>query len=223
MIQITVNKDGTVSNNRIIIGNKYENNDEVLQFTLPSDYANYSNYVVATIKSRFYNETRLIPIVNNQVKITNSITYFDGTWNLYVMCRSVALDLKGDLTDISARDSEHVFISNAIQAVINKNTIDKDKITMEEVDDTIKIVYDQLIVLIKQQQTVNTTVETTEAARIKAEQGRVSAENTRVTNEDTRIANEKARKTNETNRQSAETNRISAEKSRVSAEFKGKC
>ena len=218
MIQITVNKDGTVSNNRIIIGNKYENNDEVLQFTLPSDYANYSNYVVATIKSRFYNETRLIPIVNNQVKITNSITYFDGTWNLYVMCRSVALDLKGDLTDISARDSEHVFISNAIQAVINKNTIDKDKITMEEVDDTIKIVYDQLIVLIKQQQTVNTTVETNEAARIKAEQGRVSAENTRVTNEDTRIANEKARKTNETNRQSAETNRISAEKSRVSAE-----
>ena len=218
MIQITVNKDGTVSNNRIIIGNKYENNDEVLQFTLPSDYANYSNYVVATIKSRFYNETRLIPIFNNQVKITNSITYFDGTWNLYVMCRSVALDLKGDLTDISARDSEHVFISNAIQAVINKNTIDKDKITMEEVDDTIKIVYDQLIGLIKQQQNVNATVETNEAARIKAEQGRVSAENTRVTNENTRISNENARKTNETNRQTAETNRVSAEKSRESAE-----
>ena len=218
MIQITVNKDGTVSNNRIIIGNKYENNDEVLQFTLPSDYANYSNYVVATIKSRFYNETRLIPIFNNQVKITNSITYFDGTWNLYVMCRSVALDLKGDLTDISARDSEHVFISNAIQAVINKNTIDKDKITMEEVDDTIKIVYDQLIGLIKQQQNVNTTVETNEAARVKAEQGRVSAENTRVTNENTRISNENARKTNETNRQNAETNRASAENSRASAE-----
>ena len=31
MIQITVNKDGTVSNNRIIIGNKYENNDEMLK------------------------------------------------------------------------------------------------------------------------------------------------------------------------------------------------
>ena len=50
MIELNIGLDGVVSERKIKIGNKYENNDEVINFTLPSEFDNYHKYIVAVIK-----------------------------------------------------------------------------------------------------------------------------------------------------------------------------
>ena len=44
MIELSIGLDGVVSEKKINIGNKYENNDEVINFTLPSEFDNYHKY-----------------------------------------------------------------------------------------------------------------------------------------------------------------------------------
>ena len=75
MIELSIGLDGVVSEKKINIGNKYENNDEVINFTLPSEFDNYHKYIIAVIKQDDTKITRVLPVTNNQFSVSTSITY----------------------------------------------------------------------------------------------------------------------------------------------------
>lgn len=65
MIELSIGLDGVVSEKKINIGNKYENNDEVINFTLPSEFGNYQKYIIAVIKQDDTKITKVLPVTNN--------------------------------------------------------------------------------------------------------------------------------------------------------------
>lgn len=50
MIDLKIGLDGVPSLRKLNIGNKYENNDEIINFILPSEFDNYNKYIIAVIK-----------------------------------------------------------------------------------------------------------------------------------------------------------------------------
>ena len=151
MINITIGLDGTVNKNKIILGNKLENNDEVIDITVPEEYANFKMYMIAVIKPKGSDKiTRLLPINDNRFSISNQLTLYSGNWTLYVMLREQELDLNQDNVDIRAKNDEHVFISNGFTGIINDNLIEKYDLENIPLDTNLKPIYDDLLAL-KQQ------------------------------------------------------------------------
>ena len=142
MIKITINENGVPSSEMIKLGNEFENLDEVIQFTFPHDLEPLNKYVVAkTYDTRKKeNITRITPLVNNRFVIGTAITKVVGTWILYTLCKSYAVNEEGNITN-----TERVSISDPIIATVNENDIDVGDIEKVELDPNIKIIYDELI------------------------------------------------------------------------------
>lgn len=147
MIRITIGSDGVPSERKVILGNKYENNDEMIYFSLPQDFDTYKKYVIAVMKVNGENVTRVLPINENIMMVSSSITYYSGNWSLYVMCRQTEIDLSNVNIDISAKDGEHVFISDGFLGIVNKSNIEKDAVDNIPLDSNLKIIYDDLLEL----------------------------------------------------------------------------
>lgn len=52
MIDIKIGLDGKPNINKILLGNKYENNDEIIHFDLDSSFDGYYKYLYASMKQR---------------------------------------------------------------------------------------------------------------------------------------------------------------------------
>lgn len=147
MINITIGADGVPSQRKIVLGNRYENNDEQVVFTLPQDFDTYNKYVIAVIKINSENITRVLPVNNNTLVVSSSLTYYSGNWSLYLMARQTEIDLDADYIDIGAKDGEHVFISDGFIGIVNKSNIEKTDVDNIPIDTNLQIVYDDLLSL----------------------------------------------------------------------------
>lgn len=147
MINITIGADGVPSQRKIVLGNRYENNDEQVVFTLPQDFDTYNKYVIAVIKINSENITRVLPVHNNTLVVSSSLTYYSGNWSLYLMARQTEIDLDSEYIDIGAKDGEHVFISDGFIGIVNKSNIDKTEVDNIPIDTNLQIVYDDLLSL----------------------------------------------------------------------------
>ena len=203
MINITINADGSTSQEVISLGSQFENIDKVIQFTFPSDLEHLNKYVVAKTydDTKKENITRVTPLVDDKFIIGQAITKVTGQWLLYTLCKAYS----------PSGDVERVSISDPIVATVTENDFDISEIETAEIDPNIKIIYDELKEFKK-------TLEADEATRQANEKARVEAENERVSNETARVNAEQARQTNEAQRAGNETNRASAETARASAE-----
>lgn len=151
MQHIQIGLDGVVNPNKINLGNKYENNDEQLAFELPSEYNDYKKYLVGVIKRQDEpNLSVVLPINGDTFNVSSGLTWHDGTWYLYVMCREHDLDLSQERVDLSAKNGEHVFISNGFIGIVNKSYIDQENVQNAPLDSNLQIVYDDLLLLKKQ-------------------------------------------------------------------------
>ena len=212
MINISINENGAPSIGIIKLGNQFENLDEVIQFTFTSDLEPLNKYVVAKTydNKKKENITRVTPLVNNRFLVGSAITKVVGTWVLYTLCKSYAVN-----EDDNIVNTERVSISDPIIATVSENDIDVGYIEKVEIDPNIKIIYDELISFKKE-------LESNEATRQANETARVNAEKSRVQNEQERINAENEMATAETARTSAETNRANAERLRSEAETERK-
>lgn len=210
MINITINDNGSTSQEVISLGSQFENIDEVIQFTFPSDLEGLHKYVVAKTydEKKKKNITRVTPLVDNKFVIGSAITKVTGQWLLYTLCKAYSPD--GDV--------ERVSISDPIVATVTENDFDISEIEATEIDPNIKIIYDELIDFKKTLEANEATRQGNETSRVNAENGRVSNETARANAEQARQENEAQRAENETNRASAETARASAEVERAKAE-----
>lgn len=147
MINITIGADGVPSQRKIVLGNRYENNDEQVVFTLPQDFDTYNKYVIAVIKINSENITRVLPVHNNTLVVSSSLTYYSGNWSLYLMARQTEIDLDSEYIDIGAKDGEHVFISDGFIGIVNKSNIEKTEVDNIPIDTNLQIVYDDLLSL----------------------------------------------------------------------------
>lgn len=147
MINIIIGADGVPSQRKITLGNRYENNDEQVVFTLPQDFDTYNKYVIAVIKINSENITRVLPVNNNTLVVSSSLTYYSGNWSLYLMARQTEIDLDADYIDIGAKDGEHVFISDGFIGIVNKSNIEKTDVDNIPIDTNLQIVYDDLLSL----------------------------------------------------------------------------
>lgn len=146
MISITVNRDGTVStpSGNVFLGNKFENLDETLSFTFPDEFQEYNKYLIGYHKRR--KVTVILPINNDIFYVTTGLTYLDGDWTLYAMCRQQVLDLSTDEeVDISPKEGEHVFISDGFSATVASNNIDLSVINSTVLDQNLKVIYEDLL------------------------------------------------------------------------------
>lgn len=157
MIIVNIGLDGKPDIQRIILGNKYENNDETINFVLPDEINQYHKYIIAVMEmTEEPNITTLLPVNDNAFVVSSSLTYKSGTWKLYLMCRENEVDISGDVVDISPKENEHVWISNTMFGVVNDNLIDKEIVDNVPLDTNLKIIYDDLNALID---SVNTKLE----------------------------------------------------------------
>lgn len=146
MIEITVNRDGTVStpSGNVFLGNKFENLDETLSFTFPEEFQEYNKYLIGYHKRR--KATVILPINDDIFYVTTGLTYLDGDWTLYAMCRQQVLDLSTDEeVDISPKEGEHVFISDGFSATVASNNIDSSVINSTVLDQNLQVIYEDLL------------------------------------------------------------------------------
>lgn len=159
MINVEIGLDGALSTRRITLGNQWENKDETIIFELPLEFKDYYSYLIAVYKtSDGGNVTKLVPIVDNKITVTDELTRFSGKWLLYVMCREYALELDSGQIDITAKDNEHVFISNAFSGMVNANEIDTDNAIPSVGDVNANLYYDlRFVDLLAQLELMNLT------------------------------------------------------------------
>lgn len=146
MIEVTVNRDGKVStpSGSVFLGNKFENLDEALSFTFPDEFREYNKYLIGYHKRR--KVTVILPINNDIFYVTTGLTYLDGDWTLYTMCRQQVLDLSADEeVDISPKEGEHVFISDGFNATVAANSIDASAINSIALDQNLQVIYEDLL------------------------------------------------------------------------------
>ena len=147
MIDLKIGLDGVPSLRKLNIGNKYENNDEIINFILPSEFDNYNKYIIAVIKQDGEKITRVLPVVNNQFVVSTSITYIAGAWSMYLMCRENEIDIEAETIDISAKNGEHVFISDGFIGIVANSSIEKELVENAPIDTNLQLVYDDLLSL----------------------------------------------------------------------------
>ena len=148
MINIIINQCGVPDKKVVLLGNKYENNDEEIQFDLPSEFENYNKYLIA-VQNLPFNEkiTRLLPITDNKIIVSSALSSRSGKWYMYVMCRENEIDMDKENIDISAKQSEHVFISDGIIGIVQDNLISGEEINDIQLDENLQVVYDDLLAL----------------------------------------------------------------------------
>lgn len=147
---VQIGLDGVVTPNRLNIGNKYENNDEKLILDLPQEYKDYTKYMIAVMRAKEEGEkdkTIVLPIQDNVFTVSSALTWTEGDYYLYVMCRENTLDLGQEVVDITAKDGEHVFISNGFIGTIAKSYIDADNVKNAPLDSNLQTIYDDLVTL----------------------------------------------------------------------------
>lgn len=150
MLEVKIGLDGVPSPTKVTLGNRWENNDEQIYFNLPQEFDSYNKYVIAVMKQSSGNQTVVLPIASGNIfTVSSDLTYLNGNWNMYVMCRQQALDLDKDTVDIGANNDEHVFISDGFIGTVNKNMIEEDAIENVALDTNLQIVYDELFALKK--------------------------------------------------------------------------
>lgn len=147
MIDLNIGLDGVPSLRKLNIGNKYENNDEIINFILPSEFDNYNKYIIAVIKQNGEKITKVLPIVDNIFYISSNITYIAGNWAMYLMCRENEIDIEAEIIDISAKNGEHVFISDGFIGIVANSSIEKELVENTPIDTNLQLVYDDLLAL----------------------------------------------------------------------------
>ena len=147
MIDLKIGLDGVPNLRKLNIGNKYENNDEIINFILPSEFDNYNKYIIAVIKQDGEKITRVLPVANNQFVVSTSITYIAGAWSMYLMCRENEIDIEAETIDISAKNGEHVFISDGFIGIVANSSIEKELVENAPIDTNLQLVYDDLLSL----------------------------------------------------------------------------
>lgn len=147
MIDLNIGLDGVPSLRKLNIGNKYENNDEIINFILPSEFENYNKYIIAVIKQNGEKITKVLPIVDNIFYISSDITYIAGNWAMYLMCRENKVDIEAETIDISAKNGEHVFISDGFIGIVADSSIEKELVENAPIDTNLQLVYDDLLSL----------------------------------------------------------------------------
>lgn len=147
MIDLKIGLDGVPSLRKLNIGNKYENNDEIINFILPSEFENYNKYIIAVIKQNGEKITKVLPIVDNIFYISSDITYIAGNWAMYLMCRENEIDIEAETIDISAKNGEYIFISDGFIGIVANSSIEKELIDNVPLDTNLHIIYDNLVIL----------------------------------------------------------------------------
>lgn len=147
MMDLNIGLDGVPSSRKLRIGNKYENNDEVINFILPIEFENYNKYVIAVIKYNDKKITKVLPVTDDKFYVSTDITYVSGNWSMYLMCRESEIDLKSEEIDISAKNGEHVFISDGFIGIVSDSAIDKEFVDNMPLDTNLHIIYDDLLKL----------------------------------------------------------------------------
>lgn len=150
MINVQIGTDGVPSERKVILGNKYENNDESIHFDLPQEFDSYYKYVIGVISVNGESHTVVLPVNENIMVVSSALTYYSGNWSLYVMCRENEVNLEAEQIDISAKQGEHVFISDGFIGVVNKSSIEADIVNNLPLDTNLKPIYDDLIRLKEQ-------------------------------------------------------------------------
>lgn len=148
MINVTINQSGVPDKKAVVLGNKYENKDEEIQFELPSQYDNYNKYLIA-VQNLPFNEkiTRVLPMTDNKIIVSSALSSHSGKWYMYVMCREKEIDTDTEKIDISAKQNEHVFISNGIIGIVQDSLICEQEINNIQLDENLQVVYDDLLTL----------------------------------------------------------------------------
>lgn len=151
MLEVNIGLDGVVSPTSIVLGNRWENKDELVHFDLPSNFDGYYKYIYAVMKKNSATlGTVLLPIQpDNTFYITSRLTYLSGKWIMYVICRESEMDLSADEVDFTGQPGEHVFISDGFGGTVNNNLIEKDTIDNTKLDTNLQIMYDDLKMLEK--------------------------------------------------------------------------
>ena len=147
MIDLKIGLDGVPSLRKLNIGNKYENNDEIINFILPSEFESYNKYIIAVIKQNGEKITKVLPIANNIFYISSNITYIAGNWAMYLMCRKNKIDIEAETIDISAKNGEHVFISDGFIGIVADSSIEKELVENAPLDTNLQLMYDDLLSL----------------------------------------------------------------------------
>lgn len=150
MIDVSIGTNGVPSERKVTLGNKYENNDESIHFDLPQEFDSYYKYVIGVISVNGESHTVVLPVNENIMVVSSALTYYSGNWSLYVMCRENEVNLEAEQIDISAKQGEHVFISDGFIGVVNKSSIESDIVNNLPLDTNLKPIYDDLIRLKEQ-------------------------------------------------------------------------
>ena len=145
MIELQIGIDGKVDQQSIILGNKFENQDEQIHFNLPPEFDSYNKYIIAVYRQDGGDITKVLPVNDNIFIITSTLTHKSGRWYLYLMCRQHELNLDDSEVDISAQNGEHVFISDGFIGMVATNYIDKNLVDNTPLDANLKVVYDDLL------------------------------------------------------------------------------
>ena len=125
MVNIQIGLDGVPSLRKVAIGNKYENQDEIISFELPSEFDTFDKYVISVIKINGQKYTSILPIINDQLIVSTQLTQYAGKWSMYVMAREkTSLDLNTTPVDISAKDNERIFISDGFIGIVSDSEIE---------------------------------------------------------------------------------------------------
>ena len=141
IIDVSIGIDGIPSEKTILLGNKYENNDTIVNFDLPADFDTYKKYIITVNR----NTTRIFPLTDDRLVVSSALTELAGNWAMYLMCRESTIDLSVDNPDISAKENEHVFISDGFIGTVADIQIDRRLVEFIPMDTNLKIAYDDLM------------------------------------------------------------------------------
>lgn len=145
MVNIQIGLDGVPSLRKVAIGNKYENQDEIISFELPIEFDNFNKYVISVMKINGQKYTSILPVINNQFIVSTQLTQYAGKWSMYLMAREkTSLDLSTIPVDISAKDNERIFISDGFIGIVGDSEIEKENIEELTLDANLQSMYDEL-------------------------------------------------------------------------------
>lgn len=148
MVNIQIGLDGVPSLRKVAIGNKYENQDEIISFELPIEFDNFNKYVISVMKINGQKYTSILPVINNQFIVSTQLTQYAGKWSMYLMAREkTSLDLSTIPVDISAKDNERIFISDGFIGIVGDSEIEKENIEELTLDANLQTMYDELVKL----------------------------------------------------------------------------
>lgn len=154
-INIIINEQVQPSIKKIDLGQQYENNDLTLNFQFDESLKSLNKYAIFIhqVKSNPVetepDRTLILPISNNTLKITNSITSLHGLWQIYFMFREHEIDTTQEQVDINAKSNERVAICE-LQGFVKASSFRPSEFENIQIDENIQVLYDDLLALQKQ-------------------------------------------------------------------------